>query len=174
MAKHLFIIRHAKSDWSFDVSDFDRPLNARGFRSAPEMAKRLAEYAIKPQQLISSPAKRAITTAQVFAEHLHIAVNEIKAEPRIYEALPHTLLQIIGELDNSIDSVAFFGHNPGLTLLVNHLAGPTIYNLPTCSIVHLRFDDVTDWASISGGAGTNVWFAEPGKEDQGGSVSHVR
>ena len=161
MAKHLFIIRHAKSDWSFDVSDFDRPLNSRGFKNAPEMAKRLADYAIKPQQLVSSPAKRAITTAQVFAEQLHIPVNAIKLEPRIYEALPNTLLQIIGELDNRIDSVAFFGHNPGLTLLVNYLADETIYNLATCSIVHLRFDGVSDWESVSGGMGTNVWFAEP-------------
>ncbi|MEC3878260.1 SixA phosphatase family protein [Parapedobacter sp. 10938] len=165
MAKHLFIIRHAKSDWGFDVSDFDRPLNSRGFKNAPKMAKRLADYTVKPQQLVSSPAKRAITTAQIFAEHLTIPVNEIKLEPRIYEALPNTLLQIINELDNGIDRVAFFGHNPGLTLLVNSLADEHIYNLSTCSIVHLRFDDVSEWASISSGTGTNVWFTEPGKEE---------
>lgn len=164
MAKHLFIIRHAKSDWSFDVSDFDRPLNSRGFKNAPEMAKLLAAYAIKPQQLISSPAKRAITTAQIFAEHLAVPVNEIKLERRIYDALPNTLFQVISELDNDIDSVAFFGHNPGLTLLVNYLADENIHSLNTCSIVHLRFDDVTDWAAISRGMGTNVWFVEPGKE----------
>ncbi|HWK56019.1 MAG TPA: histidine phosphatase family protein [Parapedobacter sp.] len=164
MAKHLFIIRHAKSDWSFDVSDFDRPLNSRGFKNAPIMAKRMAEYPVKPQQLISSPAKRAITTAQIFAEHLAIPVNDIKIEQRIYEALPNTLLQLISELDDGLHSVAFFGHNPGLTLLVNYLADENIYNLPTCGIVHLRFDDIADWASISGGMGTNVWFAEPNKE----------
>lgn len=165
MAKHVFIIRHAKSDWSFDVSDFDRPLNSRGFRSAPGMALRLADYPLQPLRLVSSPAKRAITTAQIFAEHLGIPLNEIVLEPRIYEASPNMLLQIIGELDNDIDSVAFFGHNPGLTLLVNYLADESIYNLPTCSVVHLRFDDVADWKAISGGTGTLVWLAEPVKED---------
>lgn len=165
MAKHLFIIRHAKSDWGFDVSDFDRPLNARGFESAPKMAKRLADYAIKPQLLVSSPAKRAITTAQIFAEHLAIPVNEIELEQQIYEALPNTLLQLIGKLDNNLDSVAFFGHNPGLTLLVNYLADEHIYNLTTCGIVHLRFDDATDWAQLSVGMGTNVWFTFPSKEE---------
>ncbi len=165
MVKHLFVIRHAKSDWSFDVSDFDRPLNPRGFRNAPKMAMRLAEYVIQPQQLISSPAKRAITTAQIFAEHLGMPVNTIQTDLRIYEALPNTLLQIINELDNDIDSVAFFGHNPGFTLLTNYLADENIYNLPTCGIVHLRFDDVADWASVSGGTGTNAWFAVPGVED---------
>ncbi|WP_262249610.1 SixA phosphatase family protein [Parapedobacter soli] len=164
MAKHLFIVRHAKSDWGFDVSDFDRPLNSRGFKNAPRMAKRLADHAVKPQLLVSSPAKRAITTAQIFAESLDIPVNEIKLEPRIYEALPNTLLQIVCELDNSVDSVAFFGHNPGLTLLVNYLADDSVYNLTTCSIVHIRFDNVPDWASISGGMGTKVWYTDPGKE----------
>lgn len=164
MTKHLFIIRHAKSDWSFDLSDFDRPLNARGFKNAPIMAKRLADYAITPKQLISSPAKRAVTTAQIFAEHLRIPVNEIKLEPRIYEALPNTLVQLVNELDNEVESVAFFGHNPGLTLLINYLADEDIYSLTTCGIVHLRFDDVADWASISGGMGTNVWFTEPRME----------
>src|SRR5690606_19034691 len=109
MAKHLFIIRHAKSDWSFDVSDYDRPLNSRGFKNAPKMAERMVEYAIRPQELISSPAKRAITTAQIFAEQLAVPVNEIKLEPRVYEALPNTLLQLISELDNRLDCVAFFG-----------------------------------------------------------------
>ena len=165
MAKHVFIIRHAKSDWSFDVRDFDRPLNARGFKNAPTMAKRMAEYAIKPQLLISSPAKRAITTAQIFAEHLAVPVNEIKLEPRIYEAQPNTLLQLIGELDDDLDRVAFFGHNPGLTLLVNYLGDVGIYNLTTCGIVHLRFDDADHWTEVSGGTGTHVWFAEPSRDD---------
>lgn len=165
MAKHLFIIRHAKSDWSFDVSDFDRPLNPRGFKNAPIMAMRLAQHAIKPQQLVSSPAKRAITTAQIFAEQLAMPVNAIQSERRIYEALPNTLLQLINELDNDFSSVAFFGHNPGLTLLVNYLADENIYNLPTCGIVHIRFDEVDDWALVTGGTGTNVWFATPGDAD---------
>ena len=165
MAKHLFIIRHAKSDWSFDVSDYDRPLNSRGFNNAPMMAERLAGYAVRPELLVSSPAKRAVTTAQIFAEHLGIPVNKIKLEPQIYEATPHTLLQLVNGLDNGTDSVAFFGHNPGLTLLVNYLAEEDIYNLPTCSIVHLRFDDVTDWALVSEGTGTNVWFSRPDKAE---------
>jgi len=165
MAKHLFVIRHAKSDWSFDVDDFDRPLNPRGFKNAPKMAIRLAEYAIRPQKLVSSPAKRAITTAQIFAEHLGIPVHDVQSDNRLYEALPNTLLQVINEWDDDYTSVALFGHNPGLTLLVNYLANENIYNLPTCGIVHIRFDDASDWAAISGGAGTNAWYAIPGDED---------
>lgn len=161
MAKHLFVIRHAKSDWSFDVSDFDRPLNARGFKNAPQMAIRLASHTVQPQQLVSSPAKRAITTAQIFAEHLAVPVSDIQTDNRIYEALPDTLLQVINELSDDYSSVALFGHNPGITLLANYLANGDIYNVPTCGIVHIRFDDIDDWASVSGGTGINAWFVYP-------------
>ena len=61
--KSLLLIRHAKSSWDFDVEDFDRPLNHRGKNDAPEMAKRLLKKDIKIDAFISSPAKRAITTA---------------------------------------------------------------------------------------------------------------
>lgn len=161
MAKHLFVIRHAKSDWNFDVSDFERPLNLRGFNNAPKMAARLNEYSSQPQQLISSPAKRAITTAQIFAEHLQVPVMAIKTDFRIYEARPNTLLKIINELDNQYDYVALFGHNPGLTSIINYLTNGDFENLPTCGIVHIRFDETDDWASVSGGSGTNAWFTYP-------------
>lgn len=166
MAKDLFIIRHAKSDWSFDVSDFERPLNVRGFKNAPEMGIRLAQYAVLPQHVVSSPAKRAITTAQIFAEHLRIPVKDIQTEKSIYEALPNTLLKLINGLDNSHDRVALFGHNPGLTLLANYLADKQISDIPTCGIVHIRFDDVDDWALVSEGTGTMVWFIYPKDSDE--------
>ena len=161
MVKQLFIIRHAKSDWSFDVGDFERPLNFRGFKNAPQMALRLAQHTILPQYLVSSPAKRAITTAQIFAEHLRIPVKEIQMDDRIYEASPNTLLQLINGLDNSHDRVALFGHNPSFTLLANYLADEHISNIPTCGIVLIRFDDIDDWASVSGGTGTMKWFTYP-------------
>ncbi len=69
MAKTLLLIRHAKSDWgNLMLSDFERPLNNRGEINAPEMAKRLVKRELFPQQLISSPALRAITTAKYFAK----------------------------------------------------------------------------------------------------------
>ena len=71
MSKKLLIIRHAKSDWNNpDLRDFDRPLNERGERNAPEMAKRLIKNDLVPQLLVSSPAVRALTTAELFAQVL--------------------------------------------------------------------------------------------------------
>ena len=67
--KTLILVRHAKSDWGNpSLSDFDRPLNERGKRDAPVMAKRLLDKKIKIDQIIASPAKRAARTAKYFAE----------------------------------------------------------------------------------------------------------
>ena len=161
MSKQLFIIRHAKSDWSFEVEDIDRPLNARGFENAPEMARRLIMRGETPQLLVSSPAKRALTTAQIFAEHLHTAVRDIRIDPRIYEAQPDVLLNIINEIDDRYDRAALFGHNPGLTSLANLLADENIGNIPTCGIVQLIFEDLDGWNLISGGLGKMVFFDTP-------------
>lgn len=163
MAKDVWIIRHAKSDWNFDVSDFDRPLNNRGFRDAPEMAARLTKQLLLPDLLVSSPAKRAITTAQIFAEALHIPPSRIQEEPRIYEASLSTLLNVITHLDNTYQHAAIFGHNPGFEELASYLGGTSLA-MPTCAIVHLHFAHADSWEEISAGTGDRRWYASP-KDD---------
>ena len=69
--KTLYLIRHAKSSWAEGgLSDFDRSLNKRGKRDALQMGKRLKALGVTPGVVISSPAKRAITTAQKIADEL--------------------------------------------------------------------------------------------------------
>ncbi len=125
------------------------------------MATRLTQHTTIPTLLISSPAKRAITTAQIFAEHLQIPVKEIVIDDRIYEASPATLLQLVNELDNAYNEIALFGHNPGFTLLADYLADNSTADIPTCGIVHIRFDNIDDWAEISRSTGKVTWFAYP-------------
>jgi phosphohistidine phosphatase len=163
MAKHLFLIRHAKSDWNFDLPDFERPLNARGLKNAPYMAKKLAEQEVKPQLLISSPANRALSTAQLFQEEFQEELNQhlpIEEEKTIYEANTPTLLKVINSFDNQYESIALFGHNPGLSNLAHYLSTAFEYDMPTCAIVHFQFG-TDDWAEISGDTGTMVWFNYP-------------
>ena len=57
--KILTLVRHAKSSWKEPwTSDFDRPLNGRGKRDAPEMGTRLAAAGASPSLVVSSPARR--------------------------------------------------------------------------------------------------------------------
>lgn len=159
--KQLFIIRHAKSDWGdFNLKDFDRPLNHRGYKNAPEMVERLVLKSIKPDVIVSSPALRALTTAKYFASGWKMNAEQLKLNPSIYEAGTQTLLKIINGFDDQFDKIALFGHNPGLTNLLNYLTGEYIANMPTCSIAIIEFP-FDEWKLISGNTGKLVMFDYP-------------
>lgn len=159
--KKLLIVRHAKSDWEdINLPDFDRPLNSRGKKNAPEMASRLAKMNLVPEQIVSSPALRAITTANYFADGLGLSKNQIVMEPGIYEALPSTLLDIINNLDDSSSFTALFGHNPSLSSIVGILTDEDPVDLPTCSTVLIRFP-FDSWKMVSAGTGDLAFIDYP-------------
>lgn len=130
------------------------------------MARRILASGQVPQQLVSSPAKRALTTAQIFAEVLQYPNRQIQVVSEIYEASARELLAIVNGLDNHYDRIALFGHNPGLTDLVDFLTGEgSPQNLPTCAVAVIHFD-VKDWAWVSDGTGTiqNFYYPKDGAE----------
>jgi len=64
----LLLMRHAKSSWDdAAISDYDRPLNARGRRAAPRMGQLLREEGLVPDLIVTSSARRALETAQAVA-----------------------------------------------------------------------------------------------------------
>lgn len=159
--KSLLLNRHAKSSWDNpQYSDFDRPLNDRGERDAPVMAQRLITKQQPIDLILSSPAVRALTTAQVFAEALNIPSDQIRKVDGIYLASTRSLLNIINGLADEFDRVILFGHNPGITDFANYLADAQIGNMPTCGIVKINFD--TDhWSHVSAGTGVLKFFDYP-------------
>lgn len=165
MAKQLVLVRHGKSDWAASgVADFDRPLNHRGNKNAPEMAERMSKRDLIPELLVSSPAKRALTTAKHFAESWNIPKESILKEPSIYEANTNALLAVVNRLDRQYNRVALFGHNPGLTDFLNYLADAHIYNLPTASVVYIDFP-FDDWSLVSHHTGSLWLFDYPKNTD---------
>ncbi|MCX3263250.1 SixA phosphatase family protein [Pedobacter agri] len=164
MAKQLLLVRHGKSDWgNLDLKDFDRPLNKRGKENAPEMAERLVQRGFKFDLIVSSPAKRAKSTAKFFAEAYQ--VNDIQYEESIYEANTTALLKVINGLDDSSDTVIMFGHNPGFTDLANELSDADIYNIPTAGMVLMSFP-FDSWKMVSRGTGELVFFDYPKNSDE--------
>lgn len=159
--KQLLLVRHGKSEWgNAHLADFDRPLNPRGHRNAPEMAARLLQKNLVPQQIVSSPALRAITTAKHFAQAWKKSTEQIKEDASIYEANVKTLLKVINNFNNKYDYIAVFGHNPGFTDLVNYLSDAGIINIPTCGTVLIEFE-VDDWALVSYHIGKLLQFDYP-------------
>jgi len=133
--KTILLVRHAKSDWADpSLSDFERPLNARGKKNAPEMAQRLLDRKINIDLFISSPANRAAKTAKIFAEIFGFKKNDIDLREKLYLAEPDVFASVIKEINNNIDCAAIFSHNPGITYFANRLTPTQIDNIPTCGI----------------------------------------
>jgi phosphohistidine phosphatase len=133
--KTLLLVRHAKSSWDLPgASDFERNLNERGKTDAPEMASRLIRKKIGVDLFMSSPAKRAKKTAEIFIKHFNRDGNEIIYIPELYLAEMDTFSEVISKLENSYQSVALFAHNPGLTDFANSLTNVHIDNIPTCGV----------------------------------------
>ena len=136
----LVVIRHAKSDWGDPhKSDFERPLNDRGKRDAPAMAERLKAKGIYPDLIISSTAKRAFTTAKLFAAAYKVDAQHISTYQALYHAPPMIFEQVIAQLNDDWKTTAIFSHNPGITEFANHLGVARIDNMPTCSVFGVHF-----------------------------------
>jgi len=164
MPKNLLLVRHGKSDWSHtNLTDFDRPLNKRGKENAPEMAERLIQRGVPLSLIVSSPAKRAKSTAKVFAKAF--GFDSIRLDERIYEANSKTLLSVINGFDDSAETIAVFGHNPGFTDLVNELSDAGLYNIPTAGMVLIKFE-FDSWKMISRGTGMLEFFDYPKNTDE--------
>lgn len=162
--KMLYIIRHAKSSWDSPLlNDFDRPLNERGERDAPRMGKRLKEKKPVVDLFLSSPAKRAFTTAEKIAEFLNYPEEKIKTDRALYHAEDGEILQIVKELSDKHDVVFLFGHNPGLTDFVNRLTDAVIDNVPTCGVVACKLN-IESWRQTDWGTGKVEFFDYPKKK----------
>jgi phosphohistidine phosphatase len=121
--KELLLMRHAKSDWDSGIPrDFDRCLSPRGLRDARRMGRWIADASAVPDHVVCSPAKRVRETVELVLSELGLDPSVVQWEERIYEAAPSDLLHVLGKLPAAATRVLMVGHNPGMEMLVAHLA----------------------------------------------------
>lgn len=164
--KRLYLIRHAKSSWEHpELPDIERPLNERGEQDTLEMAQWLKEEGVSPDIIISSSAKRALTTAMMMAEELGFPTDQVITDQRIYDANVEDLFEVIKGLDDSAQSVMFFGHVPSLNMLANYLCNDHLINIPTCGIYCIDF--ATDsWKDFLDAENKFIFFEYPKHHDE--------
>jgi len=147
MKRTLILVRHAKSSWEeVDLHDMERPLADRGKRDAPMMGKRLAAQKVKPDLILSSPARRALRTAEIIANELGYKAKDIVVDERLYATEPEILLAVIGALGDKLKCVMIFGHNPELAELAHYFSSE-ITQMPTCAVAEFTFDSKS-WSTI--------------------------
>ena len=175
--KTLGLFRHAKSDWADPrARDFDRPLNERGKKGAPMMGKHIRDYGREQHflwdKVLASPAVRSAQTIEMAAQGAGLNVGRgfaINWDRRIYLASSATLLDLLREQDEALNSVLLVGHNPGLEDLIfdlvpddgsSPLRDVVEAKFPTAAfaVLHLPFER---WADVTEGKAALVHLMRP-------------
>lgn len=171
--KHLTLIRHAKSSREQSLlRDTERPLSPRGAADAPLIARHLRTLPnFAPDALVTSPAVRARTTAEVIQQEATLTHLPLREEPRIYEAPVNTLATVLREFPDNVQNVVLFGHNPGLENLANWLCGQrAIYGLRTGGVIMLALD-LASWTEVRLGCASLITYFYPAQIG-GGKDAH--
>lgn len=165
--KILYLVRHAKSSWEqIDRSDTERPLSKRGKSDAPMMGKLLASKGECPELIVSSHAKRAMSTAKRIAKELDYPQKKIVVNEELYMADSDDYYKIIDAVPNSVNKLMIFSHNYGITYFANHISDSNIDNIPTCGIVRVDFE-TGKWKEIKNTKGKLAFFEYPKKYKTG-------
>jgi phosphohistidine phosphatase len=160
--KTLLIVRHAKSSWeSQSQADFDRPLNERGIRNAPEMARRLVLRGLTPEYILTSPAIRAISTARLMSTQFGKSDDLLMVDATIYEASRQDLYRLISRQNPDHSILMIIGHNPGMSDFLNWLCD-TDEILSTAAVAQVEIDS-KKWNSWERGSGKLIDLDFPKK-----------
>lgn len=152
MNKTLYVIRHATAEDGGNspmFRDFDRDLTSTGIIESARMGKFLASKGIKFDLIVSSAAERAKATAKIFAEQLHYDADAIVIDDAIYGGGPRSYLSAVNLLDESVNVVAIFGHNPDVTFFSEYLTRADVGgSMDKAGVIILEFEDIK-WAEVS-------------------------
>ncbi len=154
--KTLYVLRHAKSSWGHpEASDFERELSPRGVEAAPCMAQVLALLHPAPELLLTSPARRALQTAELVRGHLSAPLAQ-QEEAELYLASEETHLRHLKQTSSLVQGLVLIAHNPGLEDLIETLCFGRPYGqvaLKTAGLAVLDLD-VTEWSQVGPGTAT--------------------
>jgi phosphohistidine phosphatase len=162
--RRIVLLRHAKADWPA-VPDHERPLAERGRKDAPAAGRRLEDLGIPLDLAVCSSSARTIETWKLAAHELSHRPKTVYEE-RLYDATLGDLLALLAETTDDINDLLVIGHNPGMQVLAEALAGQadgdTLTRLsrggfPTAALAVLAFSG--SWKSVEHGVArlTDYW-----------------
>jgi phosphohistidine phosphatase len=150
MSRELWLLRHAKAKRGEQIEDFDRALKKSGKQDALALGEWLKQQLLIPDLIISSPAKRAISTANKVVKAIGVDFV-ITEDVRLYAQGFERLKTVLAEAPADAQRVLLVGHNPELEDLLIHLVGLSAISdrnklLPTCAFARLDMPD--DWTQL--------------------------
>jgi phosphohistidine phosphatase len=163
MSRELWLLRHAKADRSLNIEDFDRPLKKKGKRAALKVGTWMKEQGLIPELVISSPAQRAIATAQIVCRAIGLSDSLLSQDKRIYAEGFERLKEVL-TASGSTKKLLLVGHNPELEDLLIYLVGADSLPideklLPTAALARMIMPD--DWTSLEHGCAKFLSITHP-------------
>ena len=167
----LLLLRHAKSDWSKDADDHERPLSARGRKAAPEIARYMRSREYVPEAVLCSTAVRTRETLDLLLAGWR-KKPDIRYERAVYLADWPVLLAHLKKTQARSSPLLFVGHNPGIEQLAIALAlqprdaqertrlQRLTQKFPTAALAVLDFE-IASWRNLKSGAGQLVDYVRP-------------
>lgn len=167
-ARRLLLLRHAHAGMAQGGKDIDRDLSERGLSEALEVGGLMTAEGFVPDLAVISPAQRTRQTWSQVQKRLPTAVQCLY-ENRIYEAGISTLLDVLGGLPDSRQTLLLVGHNPGIQGLALKLTGRGSKNavvrlrheFPPASLAVITFPDTRRWVDIDERSGVLEHFITP-------------
>lgn len=157
--KTLILLRHAKAeDKSESKNDFERKLTLKGIEDSKLLGDYLKCMKVRPDEIISSPAKRAIQTAEIIKEKINFS-KELNTVKEIYSANSTMLLEVIKKFNDNINTIIVVGHNPALEEIVNHLC-ESHFALPKTGAIGISLE-TAKWKELNNNLCDMQFFVSP-------------
>ena len=175
----LLLLRHAKSDWSGNLGDHDRPLAPRGRKAVPRMGALMRKNGYVPAAVLCSTAARTRETLELLLPALR-ADPAIRYDQALYLAEWPSLLAALQSTEAAGTPLLMIGHNPGIEQLAMALViqpqdaaerarfEKLERKFPTAALAVLDFDE-PHWGAVKPGTGRLTDFVRP--RDLGAGLS---
>src|ERR1700710_191198 len=163
--KTLTLLRHAKSGWDDpSLSDFARPLTARGRSAARAMGREMRGLGLGWDRIVASPAARVTETIDGLRESYGQLAPVY--DENVYLASLETLLDLVRATDDSCETLLIVGHNPGMERLALLLSrGGALHDeialkYPTGALTEIALP-IEHWRDAAESSGTVARFLRP-------------
>ena len=149
MPRYLYLLRHAQSaDKQIGQADKERALTAKGSAESNAVGNFLKEKSLIPDLIITSSAVRAKTTAEVVARILSYKSDRLILRDDLYRAYDSIFSQIVQDINDDINRVMIVGHNPTITLFLDHIRQQVNEELLPSELVVLKFG-FSSWKEVN-------------------------
>ncbi|MEO0617703.1 MAG: histidine phosphatase family protein [Pseudomonadota bacterium] len=140
----LYLLRHAKSDWSADYEDdASRPLNSRGIAAALRVGVFMKQRSIVPNRVLCSPAKRSRETLKLLRQSWKTK-PPISVLPELYLQGHDAIIEAIRAEGGKARRLLVTTHNPDIADTASELieksrrkTSETLGKFPTAALACL-------------------------------------